>query len=151
MKKMKYAFMVAGIAASLQATSDLEEAVITSDSDAVGHCLTKLVSQDMPQQDKKKIFDGAYQASLDVIQELDDTTEVWNSWSDWIKVNVGIFAVPFLLSGLYERSVPKTVVSGLCCYLGVRGLQCKAQQGKFEDPREIKEQLEKVLHTFETN
>lgn len=151
MKKMKYVLMVAGIAVSLQATSDLEEAVITSDSHAVGHYLAKLVASDMPQQDKKKVFDSAYQTSLDVIQELDDTTEVWNSWSDIIKVSIGIGVLPSLLQGLYKKEVTTIVVSGLFCYLGIRGLQCKADQAKFEEPREIKQQLENALHTFETN
>ena len=84
-----------------------------------------------------------------MIQEHNDTTEIWNSWSDSIKVELGLLGIPFFLTGLYRRSVKQIFISGLACYLGVCGLQCKAQQDKFKEPRLIKDQLETATQSLD--
>ncbi len=151
MKNMNYAFALLCIGATVNATSLLEEAVLKSDVALVKQLIAELPLKGLLDKEKNtievnKILERSYQVSLDVIQELKDTTEVWNSWIDIVMVGVGVLeGVPFLLEGVYREDVLWGGAGALMCCVGVLGYQCKAQQHKFEAPYKIKHLLEDAI------
>ncbi len=153
MKKLLCVILCAG--ASMQAMSVLEEAILSSDVALVKRQLDQLFAKDLPSKEKQELLKRAYFTASDVVQEVNDTIEVWNSWSDIGKVWIGFFSSIKFVENIVDRRTELVdalfcdILWAVGCYIGIRGLQCKAQQYRLHEPRKIKQLVEQAIQTFD--
>jgi hypothetical protein len=146
MKKRILLFLAIGACA--QALSPLEDAVLESNEFSVKRLLKEQAFVSLSFEEKERILYSAYATSLDVIQEHKDSMQVWNSWQDIIEAIIGAWYLPDLVENISKKNWSSATWDALCCYVGIRGLQCKAQQERLTVPLDINAHLEKVLNTL---
>ncbi len=146
---------------SLLATSALEEAVIASDLEQVRILLTDLEKSEKPLEDKRALLKQCSETAEDVITELRDTIEPWNTWSDMLKLGIGsTLGLHYMLRFhlLYDQ-FPKFPskywqsygLGAALLYVGIRGWQCTAQLHQLDAPRVIKQLLADELLRLEND
>lgn len=129
----------------LSATTSLEDAVMAEQFFGVKRQVRNLLRSRDSVDDKQRILRRAYGTALDIIQEKQETLSFWNSWRDIIKVYIGGASLPLLVKSTYAGNAINGMVALVGCYIGIRGLQCKAQIGQLEEAIRIKNFLENAV------
>ena len=109
----------------------------------------------MQKREEQALLKHAYLNASDVVQEVHDSIEVWHSWLDIAKAWTGWISLDTLVSRMVKRKGP--LINELAgnihwmvgCYIGIRGLQCKAQQYRLVAPDKIKHLVEQAIQTID--